>query len=56
MESAKREIAIFFKEFDMKKWYNNEEKFYNLGKLNFDPVHFVHTIDKNFSEMYNKKF
>jgi len=48
MESAKREIAIFFKEFDMKKWYHNEEKFYNLGKLNFDPVHFIHTIDRNF--------
>nr|XP_012216352.1 PREDICTED: nucleoside diphosphate kinase 6 isoform X2 [Linepithema humile] len=53
-ESAEREIAIFFKEFNIKKWYNNEEIFYNLGRLHFDPISFVHTIDKNFVEMRNK--
>jgi len=45
-ESAEREIAIFFKDFNIKKWYDNEEMFYNLGRLHFDPTFFVHTIDK----------
>ncbi|KAG5317793.1 NDK6 kinase, partial [Pseudoatta argentina] len=45
-ESAKREIMIFFKNFNINKWYNSEEIFYNLGRLHFDPISFVHTIDK----------
>jgi len=45
-ESAKREIMIFFKDFNINKWYSSEEIFYNLGKLHFDPMSFVHTIDK----------
>lgn len=53
-KSAEREITIFFKEFNMKKWYNNEEIFYNLGKLHFDPISFVHTIDENFVKMQNE--
>ncbi|KAL6260676.1 hypothetical protein P5V15_008196 [Pogonomyrmex californicus] len=48
IESAKREIAIFFKDFNMKKWYDNEEMLYNLGRLHFDPISFVHTIDKSY--------
>ena len=46
-ESAKREIAIFFKEFDIQKWYKTEEDLFNSGKVNFDPLKFVHTIDNN---------
>lgn len=46
MESAEKEITIFFKDFNIKKWYDNEEPFYNLGRLHFDPLSFVHTIDK----------
>ncbi|XP_024875750.1 nucleoside diphosphate kinase 6 isoform X1 [Temnothorax curvispinosus] len=47
-ESAEREIMIFFKDFNIKKWYNNEEVFYNLGRLHFDPTSFVHTIDRTY--------
>lgn len=39
---------IFFKDFNIKKWYDNEERFYNLGRLHFDPASFVHTIDKTY--------
>lgn len=53
-ESAKREIAIFFKDFDLKKWYDNEEIFYNLGKLHFDPISFVHSIDRSYLEKQNE--
>ncbi|XP_053988236.1 nucleoside diphosphate kinase 6-like [Hylaeus anthracinus] len=44
-ESVEREVAIFFKDFDVRKWYQNEEKYYNLGQLHFDPIAFLHTID-----------
>lgn len=47
-EAAEREIVIFFKDFNIKKWYDNEEMFYNLGRLHFDPMSFVHTIDKTY--------
>lgn len=46
-DSAEREIKIFFKEFDAKKWYDNEEIFYNLNRTHFDPSTFLHTIDKS---------
>ncbi|XP_029031891.1 nucleoside diphosphate kinase 6 isoform X2 [Osmia lignaria lignaria] len=47
VESARREISIFFKDFDIRRWYQNEERYYSLGQLQFDPVAFVHTIDRN---------
>lgn len=53
VESAKREIAILFKDFNITNWYNNEELFYNLGRLRFDPTSFVHIIDKNEIEVQN---
>lgn len=31
----------------MKQWYEREEIFYNLEKLQFDPISFVHIIDKS---------
>ncbi|XP_003704529.1 nucleoside diphosphate kinase 6 isoform X1 [Megachile rotundata] len=54
VESAKREISILFKDFDLQKWYENEEKYYSLGQLQFDPKAFVHIIDKNFVDINNK--
>lgn len=54
-ESARREITIFFKDFNIRDWYDNEELFYNLGKLRFDPTSFVHTIDKSYIELQNKQ-
>ncbi|XP_076656257.1 nucleoside diphosphate kinase 6 isoform X2 [Halictus rubicundus] len=50
VQSAEREIAIFFKDFNYKKWYEKEEKYYNLGQLHFDPIAFVHTINKSFMQ------
>ncbi|KOC69134.1 Nucleoside diphosphate kinase 6 [Habropoda laboriosa] len=47
VESAEREIRIFFKNFDLKKWYDSEEKYYNLGQLHFDPIAFLHSVDKS---------
>ncbi|XP_032677048.1 nucleoside diphosphate kinase 6 [Odontomachus brunneus] len=52
-ESAKREISIFFEDFNTKSWYENEELFYNLGRLHFDPASFVHVIDKSFMKVQN---
>lgn len=50
-DSAKREMMIFFNNFDTRDWYENEELFYNLGRLDFDPISFVHTIDKSYVEV-----
>ncbi|KAI4480104.1 PREDICTED: nucleoside diphosphate kinase 6 isoform X1 [Polistes canadensis] len=47
-ESVKREISIFFNDFDIKRWYEREEIFYHLDKLQFDPISFIHIIDKSF--------
>ncbi|XP_015437877.1 PREDICTED: nucleoside diphosphate kinase 6-like [Dufourea novaeangliae] len=55
IQSAEREIAIFFKDFNLKKWYQNEERYYNLGQLHFDPVAFIHTIDRSFKQTYPEK-
>lgn len=46
--SAEREINIFFSDFNIKKWYEHDEKYYNLGQIHFDPVAFLHTIDASF--------
>lgn len=49
-DSAEKEMSIFFKDFNPKKWYENEEKFYNIGQLLFDPIAFIHTIDRSTSD------
>lgn len=46
VESAKREMAILFKDFNVEKWYASEEKYFNLNQVNFDPVAFVHKVDE----------
>ncbi|XP_076233457.1 nucleoside diphosphate kinase 6 [Calliopsis andreniformis] len=46
--SVEREVAIFFKDFNFKKWYEDEERYYNLGLLHFDPTVFLHTINTDF--------
>ncbi|XP_003402876.1 nucleoside diphosphate kinase 6 isoform X1 [Bombus terrestris] len=46
--SAEREIRIFYSDFNFKKWYEHDEKYYNLGQIHFDPVAFVHTINTSF--------
>ncbi|XP_076301082.1 nucleoside diphosphate kinase 6 [Lasioglossum baleicum] len=54
VQSAEREIAIFFKDFNFKKWYEQEEKYYNLGQLHFDPIAFVHTINTSSTQTLQK--
>lgn len=46
VESAEREIAILFKDFNIKGWYEDEEQYFNLGQVHFDPLMFLHTVDK----------
>ena len=46
-QSVLREIMIFFKDFNLENWYETEERYYNLGLLHFDPLTFLHTIDKS---------
>ncbi|XP_011506066.1 PREDICTED: nucleoside diphosphate kinase 6-like [Ceratosolen solmsi marchali] len=47
VESANREIAILFKDFNIKKWYENDEVYFQSKKLIFDPHLFIHLIDKD---------
>ncbi|KAG7209276.1 hypothetical protein KM043_015392 [Ampulex compressa] len=54
-ESAEREIGIFFKEFNVKKWYEYEEALYNSGHVQFDPISFVHTIDQSYAQNHQEK-
>jgi nucleoside-diphosphate kinase len=46
-ESVKREIAILFKDFNIKDWYENEESYFQSKKLIFDPNLFIHIINKD---------
>ncbi|XP_017754458.1 PREDICTED: nucleoside diphosphate kinase 6-like [Eufriesea mexicana] len=55
IQSAMREIKIFFNDFDFKKWYEHEEKYYNLGQVHFDPIAFLHTINKGFININTEK-
>lgn len=43
-ESAEREIKVFFKDFDIREWYDKEEIFFRQGHLKFDPNLFVHMV------------
>ncbi|KAL7287109.1 hypothetical protein TKK_0018727 [Trichogramma kaykai] len=46
-ESAAREISVFFSDFKIKDWYENEEIHFETGNLKFDKDLFVHLINKN---------
>ncbi|XP_069701455.1 nucleoside diphosphate kinase 6-like isoform X2 [Periplaneta americana] len=41
-ESASREIQIFFPDFDIAKWLQEEEKFFNTGAVKLCDEDFVH--------------
>lgn len=47
VESAEREIAVFFKDFNIKEWCKNEAIHFQMGKVHFDPLLFIHTVDNN---------
>ncbi|KAJ9591963.1 hypothetical protein L9F63_001475 [Diploptera punctata] len=45
-ESALREIAIFFPNFDVNKWFDEEEKHFIGGNVTLCPEQFVHQINR----------
>lgn len=45
VKSVEREVTIFFEDFNLKKWYEHEERYYALDLLYFDPITFLHAIN-----------
>lgn len=43
-ESARREIGIFFPEFDYDKWFSEDEPKFRTKQLNFIEDKFIHSI------------
>lgn len=41
-ETAKREVAFFFPEFDFEKWYREQHKFFQRDLVEFDPEKLQH--------------
>ncbi|XP_008547044.1 nucleoside diphosphate kinase 6 [Microplitis demolitor] len=46
-DSVIREIKVFFNDFDVNKWYDTEEIYFNRGQVKFYPDLFLHKIDKS---------
>lgn len=46
-ETAKREIELFFPEFDYEKWFRDEQFQFLKNDIKFDKENFVHTIGNN---------
>lgn len=44
MDSARREIAVFFPEFDVDSWYQTEEEKFRNNLLAFNETGFIHKI------------
>ncbi len=44
VENANKEIKFFFPDFDIEKWYNDEEKYFANGNLKFNYVKLEHEI------------
>lgn len=45
-ETAKREIGIFFPEFNYEEWFVNEEPKFRTGCLKFIPDKFRHLVEQ----------
>lgn len=45
-ETAKREIGIFFPEFNYDEWFVKEEPKFHTGCLKFIPEKFVHLVEQ----------
>lgn len=43
-ESVKREISIFFPEFDIEEWYRAQEPKFRINEIEFIKENFVHKI------------
>ncbi|KRT80610.1 hypothetical protein AMK59_5490, partial [Oryctes borbonicus] len=43
-ESARREIGIFFPEFNYENWYNDEEQYFRTSDVEFSNDLFIHRI------------
>ncbi|XP_013414312.1 nucleoside diphosphate kinase 6 [Lingula anatina] len=44
-ESAAKEIHFFFPDFDIEKWYSEEELLFRQRKVTFDPKRDIHILD-----------
>ena len=44
-ENARKEIAIFFPEFNVDSWYENQEQLYRTGNVEYCSQSGVHVID-----------
>ncbi|KAE8747682.1 hypothetical protein FOCC_FOCC005662 [Frankliniella occidentalis] len=47
VESALREIEVFFPSFDYEKWIVEDEPYFSSGKVQFDEENFVHRALKS---------
>ncbi|XP_044595590.1 nucleoside diphosphate kinase 6 [Cotesia glomerata] len=46
-DSAQREIKVFFKDFNIDEWFDQEEIYFKHEQLKFDQDLFLHIIDKS---------
>ncbi|XP_078534047.1 nucleoside diphosphate kinase 6 isoform X2 [Lissotriton helveticus] len=46
-ESAKREMAIFFPEFSVSSWYEQEEPHFRLGAVTYNQEKLIHTVHQD---------
>ncbi|ENN70514.1 nucleoside diphosphate kinase 6 [Dendroctonus ponderosae] len=46
-ETARREIGVFFPEFDYDKWFREEEAKFRCSQLKFSSDEFVHSVDSH---------
>ena len=44
-ENARKEIGIFFPEFDVDSWYENQEQLYRTGNIEYCSQSGIHVID-----------
>ena len=44
-DSAKREIGVFFPDFDIDEWLKDQEPFFKNGTIKFDPEKCVHAVN-----------
>ena len=49
-ESAKREIGVFFPDFDVDGWYKEQEELFREGKVRFDSELMEHRLEKEKTE------
>lgn len=54
-ESARREISLFFPEFDIDDWYSHSEVAFSRGDVIYDPNHEIHVIKEHKDILRNEQ-